>query len=68
MNDNKKNDDHYCDHYCDSEKIDLVKKYIDSLTEIEKKAMYIAQTQLASSFDIEKSIGFLQWKDAYNKN
>ena len=35
--------------------------YINSLSIIEKKALEIAKIQLESSFDIEKSIGFIEW-------
>jgi hypothetical protein len=38
-----------------------IKLYIDSLDEIEKKALNIAKTELESSFEIEKSIGFLEF-------
>ena len=39
----------------------LVKKYIEQLTAIEQKVLKIAQDQLKSSFNIEKSIGFINW-------
>jgi D-mannonate dehydratase len=35
--------------------------YIKSLNNIEKKALEIAKFQLESSFDIENSIGFIEW-------
>lgn len=38
-----------------------VKKYIKSLSEMEKKALTIAKEDLGSSFNIEKSIGYLSW-------
>lgn len=38
-----------------------IDKYVGSLNELEKKAYEIAKTDLGSSFDIEKSIGFLKW-------
>ena len=38
-----------------------VKKYIKSLTDMEKKALTIAKEDLDSSFNIEKSIGYLSW-------
>lgn len=44
---------------------DAIKLYIDSMTTLEKEGYIIAQTQLESSFDIEKSIGFI---DFINKN
>jgi hypothetical protein len=39
----------------------IIEKYIDSLTILEKKALKIAKEQLESSFDIEKSIGFIKF-------
>ena len=41
-----------------------VKNYLDTLSEKEKVALQIAQTQLGSSFNIEKSIGFIKWKES----
>ena len=38
-----------------------VKKYIDQLNALEKKALNIAIEDLGSSFNIEKSIGYLSW-------
>tara|TARA_B100001063_G_scaffold46185_2_gene40038 strand:+ start:3564 stop:3722 length:159 start_codon:yes stop_codon:yes gene_type:complete len=38
-----------------------IKKYIKSLSELEKKALMIAKEDLGSSFNIEKSIGYLSW-------
>jgi len=35
--------------------------YIDSLTHIEKKGLKIAEQQLGTSFDIKKSIGYLEF-------
>lgn len=39
----------------------LIKKYIESLTSYEKQAYDIAENHLESSFDVEKSIGFLKY-------
>ena len=39
----------------------LIQKYYDSLSEIDKLAFEIAQQQLESSFDVEKTIGFIKW-------
>ena len=41
----------------------IIEKYIDSLSNLEKKALKIAQQQLETSFDIEKSIGFIKFKN-----
>ena len=38
-----------------------LEKYVDSLSNIEKKALQIAKEDLGSSFDLEKSIGYLSW-------
>ena len=43
------------------EESDLIEQYIASLSEKEKKAYLIAKEHLASSFDIEKSNGFLRF-------
>tara|TARA_B100000902_G_scaffold205830_1_gene196198 strand:- start:171 stop:326 length:156 start_codon:yes stop_codon:yes gene_type:complete len=40
---------------------EVVDRYLASLNEIEKIALKIAQEDLGSSFNIEKSIGFLKW-------
>lgn len=40
----------------------LVQQYMEQLSDTEKRALIIAHQQLETSFDIEKSIGFLKWK------
>ena len=40
---------------------ELVKKYIEQLSEQEKIALKIAQDHLGSSFDMIKSIGYINW-------
>jgi hypothetical protein len=40
----------------------LQQTYLDSLTEKEKKGYEIAKSHLGMSFDLEKSIGYLEWK------
>ena len=42
----------------------LIEQYIKSLSEKEYQAYMIAKSHLGSSFDLEKSIGFLEWKKA----
>jgi hypothetical protein len=37
-------------------------KYLTQLTPLEKHALEIAKRQLKTSFDLEKSIGFLKFK------
>lgn len=44
----------------------LIQKYYDSLSEIDKLAFKIAQEQLETSFDVEKTIGFIKWKADYH--
>lgn len=46
----------------DKSENDLIEKYLNSLTEQEKQALEIAKKQLESSFSIEKSIGYLEFK------
>lgn len=40
----------------------LQKEYLKQFTEKEKKAYEIAKSHLGMSFDLEKSIGFQEWK------
>ena len=42
---------------------DLINEYINELDEMEKIALDVAKDELESSFSIEKSIGFLKWKE-----
>ena len=44
-----------------SEDISKSKKYIEQLSEKEKKILNKAKEILGSSFDINKSIGFQEW-------
>ena len=44
----------------------MICNYIKSLNPIERKALYIAKDMLQSSFSIEKSIGFIEWKKSYD--
>lgn len=45
----------------------LISEYINQLDEFEKIALKVAKEQLESSFSIEKSIGFLKWKENKDK-
>lgn len=45
----------------------LVLEYIESLNEDERKAMMIAKSHLETSFCIEKSNGFINWKKKHKK-
>lgn len=38
-----------------------IEDYLNQLNDFEKKAYDIAKNHLGSSFDIEKSIGYLTW-------
>jgi hypothetical protein len=40
----------------------LLGKYVESLSEKELKAYHIAKSHLGTSFSLEKSRGFLDWK------
>ncbi len=40
----------------------MEQEYIKTLTEREYKAYMIAKSHLESSFDLEKSIGYKEWK------
>lgn len=41
----------------------LVEQYVSDLNEKEKHALSIAERNLKSSFDLEKSIGFLKFQE-----
>lgn len=43
------------------QKDELLQEYIDSLSEKEQKAYYIAKSHLTCSFDMKKSIGFIEF-------
>lgn len=59
--DNYEDDNYEDDNYEDN----FIQEYINSLNEQELIVLQIAKKQLESSFDISKSIGFLNW---LNKN
>ena len=40
-----------------------VAKYIEQLSDVEKRILKIAQDHLETSFNIKKSIGFKEWLD-----
>jgi hypothetical protein len=44
----------------------LMTQYLETLNEKEKKAYSIAKSHLGSSFQLEKSNTFLQWKKEIN--
>jgi hypothetical protein len=41
----------------------LMKIYLDTLSEKEKQGYHIAKEHLGMSFQLEKSVGFLNWKE-----
>jgi hypothetical protein len=43
-------------------KMSETSKYTSSLTDLERQTMEIAKSHLGSSFNMKKSIGFLNWK------
>lgn len=45
----------------------LILEYIETLTDDEKKAMNIAKQHLETSFCIEKSNGFINWRKKNKK-
>ena len=49
------------------EKTDL-EKYVESLSPMELKALKIAQDHLETSYDMEKTIGFKEWKEKQDKS
>lgn len=51
-----------------SEQTRLEKKYVDTLTEKEKQGYEIAKDHLGMSFQLDKSIGFIEWKNEKNAN
>jgi len=57
-NETKNYDENYDENY-------LIQEYINTLNEQELIVLEIAKKQLESSFDISKSIGYLNW---LNKN
>lgn len=51
----------------DKKKEEIIKKYIKNMTKEEKQAYEIAKSHLESSFDVEKSIGFLNYLKTLEK-
>jgi len=43
-----------------------IESYLNSLNDLENKTIDIAKSHLGTSFNIKKSIGFIQWKLATN--
>lgn len=53
--------------YSDEELSKLIEDYLNLLTDDERKAMQIAKEQLKTSFNLEKSIGFLNYLKSIGK-
>lgn len=51
----------------DKKKESLVKDYLKNMSKEEKQAYDIAKSHLESSFDVEKSIGFLNYLKTLEK-
>jgi len=51
-----------------SEYSNTEKKYLETLSDVEKQAFRIAKEHLGSSFDLSKSIGYKKWEPHYNTN
>ena len=45
----------------------IEQQYMNSLTELEQKALNISKEHLESSFNLQKSIGFIQFKRTIEK-
>ena len=56
---NEKNDE--------NESLSLEGKYLLTLTDEEKETLQIAKEHLKSSFSMEKSVGFIKWKNNQKK-
>ncbi len=50
----------------DADKDALLLQYTEQLAEIERIVLEIAKDQLESSFCLEKSIGFIEWRKNNN--
>ena len=46
----------------------LAELYIESLSPKERKAYMIAREHLGMSFTLEKSVGFLKWKNTFHSS
>lgn len=42
-------------------RVELVDDYLRDMSDLERKTMEIAQSHLGSSFNLDKSVGFLEW-------
>tara|TARA_Y100000816_G_C26085034_1_gene572389 strand:- start:1075 stop:1395 length:321 start_codon:yes stop_codon:yes gene_type:complete len=42
-------------------RVELVDDYLRDMSDLERKTMEIARSHLGSSFNLDKSVGFLEW-------
>lgn len=47
--------------YTEEQLTSLINEYIESLNDLEKIVLKIAEEHLESSFCLEKSVGFVKW-------
>ena len=52
----------------DTKTEELIEKYKEGMNEQERIVLKIAIEHLESSFDIEKSIGYLEWLEKYKSD
>ena len=50
----------------EKERKEKLDEYLKTLSEREYKGYMIAKEHLGSSFDLEKSIGYIEWKNKEN--
>jgi len=56
------------DELIKSDNVDQVSLYVKSLTTQENQTLEIASSHLGTSFNIKRSIGFLNWKSNQNQH
>lgn len=57
-------------YYCLTNNMDnktSLEKYLETLSEKEMKSYLIAKEHLGTSFELEKSVGYLRWKEKIEK-
>jgi hypothetical protein len=52
----------------ESVKENMLQEYVKTLSEKELKAYHIAKSHLGSSFSLEKSRGYIDWKKKLQEN
>ena len=51
----------------DQQNLSLTEQYLKTLSEKERMAYEIAKDHLGSSFELEKSVGYLKWLEKQQK-